>query len=178
MKRRLPMLLWLWLLWVLLWGSPEWTVLAGGLVVAAAVTAAFRMPPVRPRMTPRPLRLLALFGALLADLVRAALAVGWAAVRDGPRVRAAVVEVELEEDSDLLIAVTAFLATMNPGSLVVEIDRERRRLYVHELPVSDAESAGRHRRTIQRAERAALRALAPAPDPGRRATPDGKENPG
>ncbi|MDT0342326.1 Na+/H+ antiporter subunit E [Streptomyces litchfieldiae] len=162
-RHRLAMLLWLWLLWILLWGSLSLLVLTGGLLVAAGTLLAFRMPPIHPGVTVRPLRLLALAAHLLADLAGSAVDVAWAAVRHGRRVPAAVVEVRLAEDSDLLIAATAYLTTMSPGSLVLEIDRDRRLLYVHGIPVAGPGGAENLRRAVRVAERGTLAAFPPVP---------------
>jgi multicomponent Na+:H+ antiporter subunit E len=153
------MFVWLWLLWIALWGSLSAVVLIGGLLVAAGVLFAFRMPALGLRVTVRPLRLLALLGHLLADLAGSAVAVAWAAIRYGRRVPAAVVEVRLAADSDLLIAATTLVTSLSPGSLVLEIDRERRLLYVHVLPVGDPADAGRKRGAVRKAERATAAAL-------------------
>ncbi|WP_431780883.1 Na+/H+ antiporter subunit E [Streptomyces chumphonensis] len=178
--------LWLWALWVLLWGTPSAVVVVGGLLVSLAVTFAFRLPPVAHRSALRPVRLAALVLRLLADLVVSAVGVAVAAVRLGPRARAAVVEVPLAADSDLMITGTALLTTMTPGNLVLEIDRDRRLLYVHLLPVSGPAAARRRREDLRATEREVVHALGPAdaphPEdgdrPGDLARPDnGKETP-
>ncbi|ARQ68901.1 Na+/H+ antiporter subunit E [Streptomyces marincola] len=155
--------LWLWLLWIMLWGSVSAVVLIGGLVVAIGVTAAFRMPAVRLGITVRPLRLIGGVWHMITDLATSASYVGWAAIRHGRRVPAAVMEVPIAEDSDLLIAGTVFLTAMSPGSLVLEIDRERRLLYVHGLPADSPAAAERLRRSVQRAERVTASVLKGAP---------------
>ncbi|ONK11855.1 Na+/H+ antiporter subunit E [Streptomyces sp. MP131-18] len=155
--------LWLLLLWLMLWGSVSAVVLIGGLAVVIAVRAAFRMPAVDLRVTLRPLRLIGLFWHLLIQLVSSATSVAWAAIRHGGHVPAAVMEVPLEEDSDVIIAATVFFTAMSPGSLVLEIDRERRVLYVHGLPAGTRAEAERRRRSVRQAERATVSALKEAP---------------
>ncbi|GAA4687517.1 Na+/H+ antiporter subunit E [Streptomyces chumphonensis] len=178
--------LWLWALWVLLWGTPSAVVVVGGLLVSLAVTFAFRLPPVAHRAALRPVLLAVLVLRLLADLVVSAVDVAVAAVRLGPRARAAVVEVPLAADSDLMVTGTAVLTTMTPGNLVLEIDRDRRLLYVHLLPVSGPAAARRRRQDLRATEREVVHALGPAdaphPEDGDRpedpARPDnGKETP-
>ncbi|WP_340560667.1 Na+/H+ antiporter subunit E [Streptomyces sp. GSL17-111] len=154
--------LWLWALWVLLWGTSSAVMIVGGLLVALGVTFAFRLPPVAHRAALRPVRLAALVVRLLADLVVSAVDVALAAVRLGPRARAAVVEVPLAVDSDLMITGTALLTTMTPGNLVLEIDRDRRLLYVHLLPVSGPAAARRRREELRATEREVVHALGPA----------------
>ncbi|WP_052849929.1 Na+/H+ antiporter subunit E [Streptomyces avicenniae] len=160
--RRLPMLAWLLALWVVLWASLSAVVVLGGLLVGAVVLAAFPMPEVGSRVRARPARMLALVARMPGDLVASAVRVGWAAVRLGPRVPSAVVEVRLASDSDLLITATAVLTTISPGSLVLEIDRGRRQLYVHVLPMEGPRAVADGRRLVHQHEGAVVRALGPA----------------
>ncbi|MCT2590974.1 Na+/H+ antiporter subunit E [Streptomyces sp. N2-109] len=155
----LPMVCWLWLLWAVLWGSVMPGVLLSGLLVATGIVLAFPLPPIRPRLTPRPWRLAWLLAHLFTHLVHSAVTVAWQAVRHGPRTPTAIVEVPLGVDSDLTIAALANLTTASPGSLVLEIDRGGRLLYVHVLPVHSPEEADEGRVRVQRAERHVVWAL-------------------
>ncbi len=157
--RHVPMIAWLWLLWVLLWGSASPVVLLGGLLVATVIVAGFALPPVLPGAVPRPLRIGRLLFHLLADLVRSGAVVAWQVVRHGRRTSAAIVEVPLRVDSDLLITAVAEITTMTPGTLVAEIDRGRRRLYVHALPVDDEQDLVRRKNAVQGVERRVTRAV-------------------
>ncbi|MFE6281395.1 Na+/H+ antiporter subunit E [Streptomyces sp. NPDC057877] len=156
--RQLPMVGWLWVLWILLWGSLGPLVLVGGALVALVVVAAFPLPPV-PGRVPRPWATVRLLVRLLADLVGSGAVVAWQAVRHGPRTAAAIVEVPLRADSDLLITAVAEVTTMAPGALVMEIDRRRRRLYVHALPVRDAHDVEARRAEARSVERTVARAM-------------------
>jgi multicomponent Na+:H+ antiporter subunit E len=159
LPRRLPALLWLWLLWILLWSTPGPLVVVGGLLVALSVLAVSRFPGVSRQITVRPLRLLVLCGRLVGNLVVSATAVAWAAVRHGPRVRAAVVELPLDADSDLLVTLATLLTNVSPGSLVLEIDRRRGVLYVHVLLVAASGEVGEARRRLLANERRLVAAL-------------------
>lgn len=153
----LSAVVWLWLLWVLLWGSTGPVVVLGGLVVAVLLVVAFPLPPVAPGTVPRPLPIAHLLAHVLADFVRSGVTVAWQALRHGPRTTAAVVEVPLGVDSDLLIAAVAEITTLTPGALVMEIDRRGRRLYVHALPVRDRRGLARRRGEVQAVERRVAR---------------------
>ncbi|MFD0226925.1 Na+/H+ antiporter subunit E [Streptomyces hirsutus] len=157
--RRLPMVGWLWLLWILLWGSVGPVVLVGGLLVAAAVVGSFFLPPVLPGAVPRPLAIGRLLVDLLKDLVGSGVTVAWQVLRYGGKTSTAIVEVPLHVDSDLLITAVAELTTIAPGTLVVEIDRRRQRLYVHALPVRDETDLVRRRKAVQTVERRVARAV-------------------
>ncbi|WP_338899618.1 Na+/H+ antiporter subunit E [Streptomyces sp. TG1A-60] len=157
--RHLPMIVWLWLLWVLLWGSASRVVLLGGLLVATVVVAAFSLPPVLTGTVPRPLRVARLLVHLMADLVKSGTIVAWQVLRHGGKTSTAIVEVPLSVDSDLLITAVAEVSTMTPGTLVAEIDRRRRRLYVHALPVRDQRDIDRRKSEVRAVERRVVRAV-------------------
>lgn len=163
---RLPATAVLWLLWLLLWGSTGPLVLVGGLVVAVVVVTAFPLPSLLPYTPVRPLPLVRLLVHVAVDLVVSATVVAWEAVRHGKRARAAVFEVPLQADDDVLISVTAGLTTLTPGTLVVELDRRRRLLYVHGLPVRDRSAVETRRREGFDAERHVLGSLG-SPGAGR-----------
>lgn len=158
-RHHLPMVGWLWLLWILLWGSVGPVVLVGGLLVALAVVGTFSLPPVLPGAVPRPLAIGRLLIALLTDLIVSGTAVAWQVLRYGGKTSAAIVEVPLRVDSDLLITAVAEFTTIAPGTLVVEIDRRRQRLYVHTIPVHDEADIARRREAVQSVERRVARAV-------------------
>ncbi|MGW3679516.1 Na+/H+ antiporter subunit E [Streptomyces prasinus] len=168
------MILWLWLLWILLWGSVGPVVLVGGLLVAVAVVGSFSLPPILPGAVPRPLAIGRLLAGLLKDIVVSGATVAWQALRYGERTSTAIVEVPLRVDSDLLITAVAELTTIAPGTLVVEIDRRRQRLYVHALPVRDEADVDRRREAVQTLERRVERAVGR----GRRTGASGDDDPG
>ncbi|MFE4053561.1 Na+/H+ antiporter subunit E [Streptomyces sp. YIM B13518] len=151
--RHVPMIIWLWLLWILLWGATSAVVLVGGLLVAVGVVLSFPLPAVLPGAVPEPLRIGRLLIHVLTDLVKSGFTVAWQVVRHGRRVSCGIIEVPLRVDSDLLIAAVAGFTTMSPGSVVVEIDRRRKRLYVHALPVRDRRDIAHRRAEVQAMER-------------------------
>ncbi|WP_298560181.1 Na+/H+ antiporter subunit E [Streptomyces luteogriseus] len=155
----LPMIAWLWILWVLLWGSTGAVVLVAGLLIAVAVVLAFPLPAVLPGSVPRPLQIGRLLLYLLTDLVRSGVIVAWQVVRHGRKTPSAIIEVSLQDDSDLLITAVAELTTLTPGALVAEIDRHRKRLYVHALPIRDRNDITRCRNEVQAVERRVARAV-------------------
>ncbi|MBW1599772.1 Na+/H+ antiporter subunit E [Streptomyces sp. JJ38] len=154
---------WLWLVWVALWGSLSAPVLASGGLVALGIVLVFRLPPVTTAAV-RPARVVLLVGHLLLSAIGAAAVIAWEAVRHGPRTHVAIVEVPLRADTDLLVTLVANLTTLTPGTLVLEIDRGRRTLYVHALPVRDAAGAERVRRRVRSVDLRVVRALGRRPE--------------
>ena len=156
--RRLPLVAWLTVVWLLLWGTFDLGTLLFGVLVAVLVATLFPMPPIRTGMRLRPLRLLELIGYLAWDLVVSTLRVSWQALRHGPGTPAGIVAVTLLTDSDHLTAMVANGVSLAPGKFVMQIDRVNRICYVYALGMreSDAESV---RRDVLALEKRVVRAV-------------------
>lgn len=165
LKRRLPsftLLAWLTGVAVLLWGEFSWANLATGLVLALLITIASPIPRVPRRGRLRPLAVVVLVVRFLVDVVTSAIHVAMVAVRREPP-DSAVIEVRLRSHSDLILATTAGLTTLIPGSVVIEANRFTGVLYLHVLDVSpvypDAD-IDKARGKVLRQEERVLRAIA------------------
>ncbi|NHC46972.1 Na+/H+ antiporter subunit E [Motilibacter aurantiacus] len=158
-RRQLPVIAWLTLVWVLLWGTWSWANLISGVVVSCIVLAVLPLPAVTAGRRVRPLALLQLAAYIARDLAVSSVQVSKLAVTPGPRVTSAVLAVRLETRSDLIITVVAEALSLVPGSVIVEIDSPTGTLYVHALGVRDAAGAERFRRSALRLERLVLEAL-------------------
>lgn len=161
--RQLPLLGWLVLVWMLLWGTWSWANLLSGALVAVLVARLLPLPPVTEHARLRPLAVLRFLGRFLLDLARSSAEVGWAAVRPGGGpVRAAIIEVQLRTDSDLLLTVIAETLTLVPGSLVLDVDRRRSVLLMHVLPVRTEADVEEQRRSVLAVEERVVRAFGSA----------------
>ncbi|WP_018500180.1 Na+/H+ antiporter subunit E [Parafrankia discariae] len=164
-------LLWLWAVWMLLWGRLTPLAALSGLLVAAVVLAAFPLRPVDPGARFRPLPALALLGHLVADLVPSAVVVAWQMIRYGPRTRSAIVAVPLGATSEVVSTLTANAVSLAPGAFVLEIDHEAGELYVYVLAAGDEPAADRTRAAVLGLQRRVLAAFGAAEGgqpPGRR----------
>jgi multicomponent Na+:H+ antiporter subunit E len=157
--RQLPFFVWLIALWMLLWG--QFTVLAfvSGLIVAIAVTRAFRLPPVELSG-----RVNLWYGALfvlefIASLVKGSLLVAWQVLNFSRQPGAAIIAVHLRTDDDLIMTHTAVTASLIPGSLIVDADRDRRILYLHVIVLRDDADVERQRASVLRWERRIVMAV-------------------
>jgi multicomponent Na+:H+ antiporter subunit E len=146
---------WLWVVWVLLWGTFTPLTLVGGAVVAALVLWAFPVRPL-PHLTLRPGPLLGLLGFLALDLVRSSYEVSRETLRHGPRSRGAILELPLASTSDRVVALVAAAYTLSPGTLVVQIDHARSRWYIYVLGPRDADGVERARRSALDVQRRVL----------------------
>ncbi|GAA1977730.1 Na+/H+ antiporter subunit E [Isoptericola halotolerans] len=148
--------------WVLLWGDVSWANLVGGAALAVVVVTLFPLPPVRTEATFRPVAVGRLVVSFAADLFVASFQVAWLALRPGPVPQGAVVQVRLHNPDDVFLTVTAVLATLVPGSLVVETSRRRGTLFLHVLDVEGSGGVEGVRRHVQQLEERVLRAFAAA----------------
>jgi multicomponent Na+:H+ antiporter subunit E len=150
---RITVLCWLVLVWILLWGRISAANVLSGLAVAVLVTVLLPLPvvPVQGRL--HLLSLLRLLGYMGWELVLSSLQVAWFAIRPSPPPRSAVLPARLAVSSDLVLAFAVNALNMIPGTIVVEIDQDRRQLHVHTLDVGSDRAVERFYRQIARLER-------------------------
>ena len=160
--RQLPIIAWLVLVWLMLWGTWSWANLLSGLLVAGLVSWLLPLPGVTEHARFRPLAVLALLGNFLRDLAVSSAQVAWAAIRPGPPVRSAIIVARLRTDSDLLLTLIAETLSLVPGSMVLDIDRAHRTMLVHVLPVSDERDVDRQRAAVLIVEERVVRAFGSA----------------
>lgn len=157
--RQLPFFVWLIALWMLLWGQFTWLAFLTGLVVAVVVTRVFRLPPVELSG-----RVNLWWGAVfviefLVALVWGSLTVAWQVLDWRRQPGAAVIAVPLITDDDLIMTHVAVTASLIPGSLIVDADRDRRILFLHVIGVRDAADVARQRVSVQHWEKRIVRAV-------------------
>ncbi len=160
---RLPMIAWLTVVWVGLWGSPTAANVLGGLAVGAGVVALLPLTRVPSQGLVRPLALLRFLGFFAFDLMRASARVAGQVLRPRTQLRQAVVAVPVRGASDRLLTLLANAISLTPGTLTLEVDRPRSTLYVHVLDVGGGPDAvERVRASILRVERLAILAVGSA----------------
>ncbi|MFD3448591.1 Na+/H+ antiporter subunit E [Microbacteriaceae bacterium 4G12] len=156
---QLPLLVWLVVLWLLLWGHITVISVLTGVIVALVVTRLFYLPPVDLSGRFSVYWGLAFAWHFAVDLVRASVLVAWQAVDPRGVPVNSVLAVQLHTRSDLIMTLTAEAISLVPGSLVVEVDRERSLLYVHALGTPDDAAAERVRHSVLVVEERIVRTL-------------------
>ncbi len=146
-------LCWLVLVWVLLWGNASVANIIGGLIVALLITLLLPLPVVPVEGRVHPVSLLRLLFVVAYELVLSSLQVAWLAIKPGPPPRSAVLRARLAIKSDLVLALAVNIITLIPGSMVLEIDQERRLVYVHVIDVGSEKAVARFYRQIEQMER-------------------------
>ena len=158
-RRHPGLLLWLTVVWVGLWGSLTAANVLGGVLVALVLLVLLPLPEVADQGRARLLPLARYLGFFVVELVRASAIVTWQVLRPGGRFRQAVIAVDAVGASDRLLTVVANSISLTPGTLTLEVDRERSILYVHVLDVGGPQGVAAARRSIERLERLAILAL-------------------
>ena len=164
LRHQIPLLIWLVLVWILLWGTWSWANLLSGLLVALGVLTLLPLPHVVGGTRVRLVPLLTFAGHFVVDLFTSGAEVAWQALRPGGVRRTAIVQVRLRVDSDLLLTMVAEATSLVPGSLVLDLDREQRVMTLHLLPVRDLADVARKKAHVLVVERRLVRAFGSTAD--------------
>jgi multicomponent Na+:H+ antiporter subunit E len=164
LRHQVPLVVWLVLVWILLWGTWSWANLLSGLAIALVVMLVLPLPPVVGSTQVRPLPLIRYLVTFLKDVVVSGAQVAWRAIGPGGVQQGAIVRVQLRADSDLLLTMVAETISLVPGSLVLDLDREERLISVHLLHVADLADVERQKRDVLATEDRIVRAFGSAAD--------------
>jgi multicomponent Na+:H+ antiporter subunit E len=128
------------LVWVLLWGDASLLNILYGALLGWLVTVVFWLAPIRYYGRVHPWKLLVLAVTVLRDLAVASVQLAAVAFRPRLVLRSGVVRVALRSNNDLHQVAMSQLISIVPGTLVVEVVRRPRLLYLHvfDLPGPDS----------------------------------------
>ena len=128
-------------LWVAIAPAPSLgQFLLGGAIALAIPWFTHPFWPEAPRLA-RPGVAVRLFLQVLWDIVVANVEVARLVLGPADRLHPAFIELPLEIEDPFVATVLASIITLTPGTLSVDIDRERRVLLVHALDVTDVPAA-------------------------------------
>lgn len=156
---RVPVIVILAIVWMLLWGGFTPLLAVGGILVGLLVTSAFPFPPVVWAGRFRPVPAIRLLATFVGELLLASIQVAWIAIRPTAPPRSAVIRVDLVTRSELLLTITAELISLVPGSVLIELDSERGRIWLHLLDGSSPDKIERARDKALAQERRVIAAL-------------------
>ncbi|GAA3919150.1 Na+/H+ antiporter subunit E [Microbacterium invictum] len=157
--RQLPFFIWLIALWMLLWA--QFTVLSflTGVIVAIFVTRVFRLPPVELSGRVNLWWGFIFLSEFFFSVVKGSLLVAWQVINPRQYPGMAIIAVPMVTDDDLIMTHVAVTASLIPGSLIIDTDRDRRILYLHIIGVHSAEDVERQRRSVMHWEERIVRAV-------------------
>jgi multicomponent Na+:H+ antiporter subunit E len=160
LRSRLPLALWLTLVWVGLWGQVTPANVLGGVAVATLLLLLLPLPATPGSGRLRPLPALGVAAGFAWELVTANVVVAAQVLRAstglGRPLREAVVAVPVRGASDRLVTMVANMVSLTPGTLTLEIDRVADVLYVHVLDLDDPAEL---RRSVRAQEARVIRAF-------------------
>lgn len=169
-----PLVLWLTLVWVGLWGSVTVANVLGGLVVALVLVAVLPLPSVPDRAVVKPLAVLHFAGYFVVELATASVQVVRLALRPRLALNQGVVAVQVRGASDPLLTLLANAISLTPGTITLEVDRPTTTLFVHVLDVGTGPDGVEDvRRDILELERRAILAVG-SPDARRALAEDSR----
>ena len=157
--RQLPFFVWLIALWMLLWGQFTVVAFLTGLIAAVLVTRVFRLPPVELSGRLNFWYGLVFVATFFLALIRGSLLVAWQALDPRKQPRSSIIAVHLRTDDDLIMTHVGVTASLIPGSLIIEADRDRRVYYLHVLGADTAEEVARQKRAVLGWEARIVRAV-------------------
>lgn len=146
------------LVWVLLWGDFAPFGILSGYLVAWLIRWRFPMPQIHWPGRFRPIGFARLVVELVLDLVVSSWAVLRLALAREVDLRSGMVRVDLVTDVDLYQVQVAEMISLVPGTVVVELVRSPRSLYLHVLDM-DTHSVADIRAMAARVELQVLRAF-------------------
>lgn len=146
--------------WCLLWGSFSPLSILGGAVVAVLVYVLFPLPPLARELVFRPWHVLVSAAVFAKDLAVSSAQVAGYALRPSGSPGSSVIAVQLRSRSDFFLTATAVLATLIPGSVVVEAQRSTGTLFLHVIGAVDQGGVDAMRESILAQEARLLRAFA------------------
>lgn len=159
LRRQWPIMVWLVVVWIGLWGDLSIANVLGGLAVVLLIGLAAPMPIFPARLRIRPVALARLAGWFVLDLLRASVHVAWLAWRPGPPTGAAVLRVPLRTRSEAVMSLVAELTSLVPGSIVLETDPTAGVLIVHSLGLAGEEDVEQVRQDALRLEQRVVAAF-------------------
>ncbi len=159
LRRLVPMQLSLLVLWVFLWGSYSASTILTGAIVATVIPLIFYLPPIESLSRFHLGWSLWFVMRLFIDITRSSFIVAGQAIGIGYSDKSAVIRVPLRSRSDLILTATAEASTLIPGTVVIDVDREARDLYLHVFSVRSQDDVDRARADALAIEARAIRAI-------------------
>lgn len=146
-------------IWALLWGSFSPFILISGALLGWLIGVVFPLPPMFWQGRLSPISATYLVARLIWDLVVSSARLIGYAFQPKVDMKAGIVRVDLASDNDLYQVGVASLTSLVPGTVVVEIVRHPRRLYLHCVGLDENHTAEDIQEMTTGVERRLLKAI-------------------
>lgn len=160
--RRISLMVFVLLLamWVLLWGDLSWANVISGIAVIVLMTLIMPLPPLPSTdMELNVSGLVRLMGTWTIDFLVASVQVAWIAIRRQEPPPGAFIEVPMRTNGDITLATAMALVNLQPGGIIVDVDKVRKTLTLHLLDASSTGKVDDQIARLIRLERRIVRAL-------------------
>ncbi|WP_216898680.1 Na+/H+ antiporter subunit E [Nocardia alni] len=150
---------WLAVVYTALWGEFSVGNMVAGLAIGVLIMVALPLPrvPISGRLHPLTLIELVVVSAYYA--LESSVQIAWFAIRRSGSPVSGVLRVRLAIRSPLVMVLCADLLNLIPGTMVLEIDRETRTVWVHVLDVGSDAAVERFYYTTRRLEQLLIRSF-------------------
>lgn len=146
-------------MWLLLWGSLSPLTIIGGILASAVIMLVFPLPSLDFKGKFRPLHVVKFFAYFFADILIASIHVAWIAVRPRAVPQSSIIRLDLTSESDFILAITAEVISLIPGTVVVDASQEEHALYIHALGADSVEKIEHTRMKVHEQEHRIVAAI-------------------
>lgn len=146
------------IIWVMLWGEVTFANVLSGLLVATLLNLAMPIPP-NSALDINFGGMVRLFGSWTIDFVKASISVSWLAIRRDDPPPTAIIKVPMRTNDDISLTTAMALINLQPGGIIVDIDKRKKTLTMHILDASSTSKVAEQINQLTRIERRVIRAF-------------------
>lgn len=146
------------IIWVMLWGEVTFANVLSGILVATLLNLAMPIPP-NSALDINFGGMVRLFGSWAIDFVKASISVSWLAIRRAVPPPTAIIKVPMRTNDDISLTTAMALINLQPGGIIVDIDKREKTLTMHILDASSTSKVAEQINQLTRIERRVIRAF-------------------
>lgn len=146
------------IIWVMLWGEVTFANVLSGILVATLLNLAMPIPP-NSALDINFGGMVRLFGSWTIDFVKASISVSWLAIRRADPPPTAIIKVPMRTNDDISLTTAMALINLQPGGIIVDIDKREKTLTMHILDSSSTSKVAEQINQLTRIERRVIRAF-------------------
>ncbi len=129
--------------WALLTGNVDFMNFIQGFVIGYIILFVLKRAIGADKYFKKFPRIFAFIFFFFRELVKANIIVAYDILTPTDHMRPGIIELELDAETDAEITLLANLITMTPGTLSIDISKDRKKLYIHAMYIDDIEKTKR-----------------------------------